>query len=174
MVMAGIKITDGLGLTAGFQIRDDSPLAKAKLTQLVSSGKELFGELDKPMDQADFKSLSLGAEITSPDLISGKLVGLSIGGSANCGVSIVTSTDGVVFGRDQFSPSIAIASNDAWLGVELDLIAKAKLSVSANAVGISFEGIANLRARHSLAFLRRDSRFRRSAMHAPQLSVIFR
>jgi hypothetical protein len=139
MNMADIKITDNFGLTADFQIRDDSPLAKAKLTQLFSAGKQLFGELDKPMDQADFKSLSLGAEITSPDLISGKLVGLSIGGGANCGLSILTSTDGFVFGKDQFSPSIAIASNEAWQGVELDLIAKAKVSVSAKAVGVSFE-----------------------------------
>src|SRR5271163_3299146 len=142
--MADIKITDNFGADADFQIRDDSPLAKANLTQLVSAGKELFGELDKPLDQADFKSLSLGAEITSPDLMSGKLVSLSIGGGANCGVSILTSTDGFVFGKDQFSPSIAIASNEAWLGVEMDLIAKAKVSESANAVGVSFEGNSKL------------------------------
>ncbi|HTU49724.1 MAG TPA: hypothetical protein VMF56_03965 [Acidobacteriaceae bacterium] len=142
--MADIKITDNFDLTADFQIRDDSPLAKAKLTQLVSAGKELFGELDKPLDQADLKSFSLGAEITSPDLISGKLVSLSIGGGANCAVSILTSTDGFVFGKDQFSPSIAIGSNEAWLGVEMDLIAKAKVSVSANAVGVSFEGDSKL------------------------------
>ncbi len=142
--MADIKITDNVDADADFQIRDDSPLAKAKLTQLFSASKELFGELDKPLDQADFKSFSLGAEITSPDLLSGNLVSLAIGGGANCGVSILTSTDGFVFGTDQFSPSIAIASNEAWLGVELDLIAKANVSLSATGVGVSLGGDSKL------------------------------
>ena len=137
--MADIKITDNLDLNADFQIRDGSPLANAKLTHLVSSSKELFGELDKPLDQADLKTISLGAQMTSPNLLSGNLVGLSIGGGVNCGLSILTSTDGYVFGKDQFSPSIPITPGEAWLGVEIDLIAKAKVTVSDNAVGVSFE-----------------------------------
>jgi hypothetical protein len=41
--MADVIITDTLGATADFQIRDDSPLAKAKSTQLVSSAPEAYG-----------------------------------------------------------------------------------------------------------------------------------
>jgi len=40
--MADISITGGIDLTASLQLRDDSPLAKAKLTQLFTTSKELF------------------------------------------------------------------------------------------------------------------------------------
>jgi hypothetical protein len=138
--MADIKITDNFGLTADLQIRDSSPLAKARLTQLVSPGKELFAEFDKPIDHADLKSFSLDAIATSPDLLSRDLPSLTMVGGINCGISILTSADGSVFGKDQFSPSIPIASNEAWLGVELDVVAKARVAMSANSVGIAFEG----------------------------------
>jgi hypothetical protein len=36
--MADIKITDNVSASADFKIRDDSPLAKAGLTQLVTTG----------------------------------------------------------------------------------------------------------------------------------------
>ena len=39
--MSVIKITDSIGATANISIRDDSPVAKAKLTELVSSAKEI-------------------------------------------------------------------------------------------------------------------------------------
>jgi hypothetical protein len=42
--MADIRVTDNFGLSANLQIRDESPLAKAKLTQLVAAGKEFFDE----------------------------------------------------------------------------------------------------------------------------------
>ena len=142
--MADIKITDNFGLSADLQIRDDSPLAKAKLTHLVSAGKELFDEFGKPVDQADLKIVSFGATATSPDLLSSDLPNLTIGGGVNCGISVLSSTDGFVFGKDPFALPIPIASNEAWLGVELDLIAKVKAALSASFVGVSFEGDAKL------------------------------
>jgi hypothetical protein len=51
--MADIKVTDNADLSADLNIRDDSPLAKAKLTQLVITGKELLDDFSKPIDQAD-------------------------------------------------------------------------------------------------------------------------
>jgi len=142
--MADVTITDTFGVTADFQIRDDSPLARAKLTRLVSTGKELFGELDKPVDQVDLKSFSLGAQATSADLLSSNLEKLVITDGVNSSVRILTSADGAVFGKNQFSPSIPIAPNEAWLSVDLDLAASAKLSISSNSVGVSFEGDSKL------------------------------
>jgi hypothetical protein len=142
--MADIKITDNFGLSAGLKIRDDSPLAKAKLTQLVAAGKEFFAEFKKPMDEADVKTLSFGATATSPDLLSSNLPNLTVGGGVDCGITILTSADAFVFGKDPFSLVIPIASNQAWLGVEFDLIAKVKAAMSASFVGVALEGDAKL------------------------------
>ena len=142
--MAVITFTDGVGVDADFQIRDDSPLAKAKLTQIVPSGKELFGQLNKPLDQVDLKAFTLGAQVTSPDLLASRLERLTVTAGVNSALHILTSADGAVFGRNQFAPSIPIAPNEAWLSVELDLAASAKLSVSSRTVGVSFEGDSSL------------------------------
>lgn len=142
--MSDIKITDNFGLSADLQIRDDSPLAKAKLTQLVAAGREFFDELNKPVDQADLKSVSFAATATSPDLLNSDLSKLTMGGGSNCGITIVTAADGSLFGKDPFSLSIPITSNEAWLGVDLNLIVKVKAGASASFVGVSFEGDAAL------------------------------
>ncbi|MBV8674286.1 MAG: hypothetical protein JOZ33_12695 [Acidobacteriaceae bacterium] len=143
--MADIKITNNLDLSADFQIRDGSALAKAHLTNLVTPGKELFGELDKPIDQADFRNVSLGAQMTSPNLLDSKLVNLCLCAGVNCGISILTATDGYLFGKDQFSPSIPIRPGEAWLGFEIDLAAKAKLAASDNSVGVCLLGDSTLK-----------------------------
>lgn len=137
--MADIKITDNFGATADFQIRDNSPLANARLTHLVSAGKEVMAEFDKPLDQADFKTVALGPEIISPNLINSSINSVTLTAGMSCGLSILTSADGFVFGKDQFSPTIPIAPGEAWLGVEMDLFAKAKVAVTDNAVGVSFK-----------------------------------
>jgi hypothetical protein len=61
--MADIKITDDAALSADLKISDTSPLAKAKLTQLVTTGKQLFDDLGKPIDQADEQSVALGGTL---------------------------------------------------------------------------------------------------------------
>ena len=121
--MAIIPLTDTLGLDADFQIRDDSALAKAGVTRLVPTGKELFGELNKPLDQVDLKAFTLGAQVTSPDLLSSNIEKLTVAAGANSALHILTSGDGALFGANQFAPAIPIAANEAWLGIELDLAA---------------------------------------------------
>jgi hypothetical protein len=142
--MSDVKITDNFGLSADFQIRDDSPLAKAKLTQLVAAGKEFFDEFNKPIDQADIKTLSFGATATSPDLLSSDLPTLTLTRGVDCGITVITAADGFLFGKDPFSLSIPISSNEAWLGVEFDLITKVKAGASASFVGVSLENDAKL------------------------------
>jgi hypothetical protein len=83
--MADIKITDEATLTADLNISDTSPLAKAKLSQLVPTGKQLFGDFDKPIDQADEQSVALGGTFNSPNFLSGDLDNLVAGAGMNCG-----------------------------------------------------------------------------------------
>jgi len=135
--LANIKITDNFGLDADLQIRDDSPLAKAGLTQLVSTVKELFGDFDKPIDQADEQSFDLGATFTSPNLLNDDVSSLTVSAGINCGLSISKAADKLLFPDDGFSPIIPIAPGQAWISVEVDLTASASVGATANGVGVS-------------------------------------
>jgi hypothetical protein len=142
--MADIKITDEATLTTDFKISDTSPLAKAKLSQLVTTGKQLFGDFDKPIDQADEQSVALGGTFNSPNFLSGDMDNLVAGAGMNCGLTISKSSHKLLFLDDGFSPVIPIAPNQAWLGVEFDLTATVTVGASANGVGVSFEGDAKV------------------------------
>jgi hypothetical protein len=142
--MADIKITDEATLTADFKISDTSPLAKAKLSQLVTTGKQLFDDFDKPIDQADEQSVTLGGTFDSPNLLSGDVDKLVAGVGMNCGLTISKSSDKLLFADDEFSPVIPIAPNQAWLAVEFDLTANVKVGASANGVGVSLGGDAKV------------------------------
>jgi hypothetical protein len=142
--MADIKITDEAALTADLKISDTSPLAKAKLTQLVTTGRQLFDDLGKPIDQADEQSVALGGTFSSPNLLSGDVNTLAADAGMNCGLTISKSSDKLLFADDGFSPVIPIAPNQAWLGVEFDLTATVLAGASANGVGVSFAGDANV------------------------------
>jgi hypothetical protein len=142
--MADISITSNFGLSEDIEIRDSSPLAKAKLTQLTSVAKEFFAEFKKPIDQADVKRLAFGATATSPNLLSDGITHLTFGAGINCGIEILTSSDGSLFGKDQFALSIPIETDQVWLGVDVDVLAKANVAASSNWVGVSLEGDSSL------------------------------
>jgi hypothetical protein len=143
--MADIRITSNFGLSEDIQIRDDSPLAKVKLTQLLSAGKEFFQEFTKPIDQADVKRLAFGATATSPNLLSGGMPSLTLSAGTNFGLDLFTSADGSLFGKDLFALAIPIAANQAWLGVEVDVLAKATATASSNGVGVCLEADSALK-----------------------------
>jgi hypothetical protein len=143
--MADIRITSNFGFSEDIEIRDNSPLAKAKLTQLLSAAKEFFAEFGKPIDQADIKRFAFGAIATSPNLLSGGLPSLTLGAGINCGLDIFISTDGSLFGKDQFAIAIPIGADQAWLGVEADVLAKVNAAASSNWVGISLEADSALK-----------------------------
>lgn len=143
MHMEDIKLTDNFGLGGDLQIRDDSPLAKAKLTRLVTTVKALFDNFIKPIDQADFSSVALGASATSPNLLNDDLP-VTIGGGMNCTLSITKAADKLLFKDDGFSPVIPIAPNQAWIGVELDVNVSADAKASANGVGVELAGASKL------------------------------
>jgi hypothetical protein len=137
--MADIKITSNFGLSEDLQIRDDSPLAKVKFTTLLSAGKEFFQEFTKPIDKADLKRLGFGATATSPNLLNGAIPSLTLSAGINFGLDIFTSADGSLFGKDLFALTIPIQADQAWLGVEVDVLAKVTLTGSADSVGVCLE-----------------------------------
>lgn len=142
--MADIKVTDNVDLSVDLKIRDDSPLANAKLTQLVTTGKQLFDDFSKPIDKAGGQSAALGATFTSPNLLSDNTTNFTVDAGINCGLSISKPADKLLFPDDGFSPVIPITTNQAWFGVEFDLTATATVGASANGVGVSFEGDVKL------------------------------
>jgi len=141
--MSVIKITDSVGAIANATIRDDSLIAKAKLTELVSSAKEIVKSFAKPVDQSDIGSISLGAQFTSPNLLS-EVPGLSIKAGANCDLAVITSRDNVLFADDSFSPIIPITSGQCWMEFGTDIAVEANLSASSNGFGVALAGSAGL------------------------------
>lgn len=49
--MADIKTTDNVSLSADLDLREGAPLQKAGLGSLLTTGKQFFQDLDKPLDQ---------------------------------------------------------------------------------------------------------------------------
>jgi hypothetical protein len=134
--MASIQITDNLGLNANLQIRDDSPLAKAGLTKLVSTTKQLFDDFGKPVDQADVESFGLGGTFTTPNMLSSDVSSIAASAGINCGLSIAKAADQLLFPDDGFSPRIPIEADQVWVGVEVDLTGSVAASTSVNGIGI--------------------------------------
>lgn len=134
--MADITITDGVDLSAQIKLQDSSPLAKAKLTQLLTTTRELFADFSKPVDQADERLVAFGGNFTSPNLLSGDLM-LTATAGTNCDLKIVEAEDKLLFLDDGFSPTIPIVPNQAWVGVEFDLTAGIAAGATANGVGVS-------------------------------------
>jgi hypothetical protein len=134
--MADITITNSVDLSAVIKLQDDSLLAKAKLTQLLTTARELFEDFGKPVDQADVQSFAFGGNFTSPNLLSGDLT-LTATVGTNCDVTIVETKNKLLFPDDNFSPTIPIALNQAWVGVEVDLTASVSAGAEADGVGVS-------------------------------------
>ena len=143
--MADVQITSDFGLSEDVQIRDNSPLAKAKLTQLLSAGKEFFADFEKPMDQADVKRLAFGATASSPSLLSSGLPSLTLSAGINFGLDVFTSIDHSLFGNDQFALVIPIDPDHAWLAVEVDVLTRVNAAASTNWIGISLESDSALK-----------------------------
>ncbi len=119
-------------------------MLKSGLGSLVTTGKQFFEDLDKPLDQTNVQAVALGGTFSIPSLLSGDLSSLAACAGMNCNLTVRKVTDKLLFDDDGFSPVIPIPANQAWLGVELDLSATATVAASANGVGVSFEGVGQL------------------------------
>jgi hypothetical protein len=142
--MSTIKITDVVGASADLQIRDDSPLAKAKLTQLISTAKSLLADFDKPVDQTDIGTVALGVQLSTPSSLIDGIPDLTVSGGINCDLAVLTSADKVLFPSDGFAPTIPILVNQSWVGVTVDVNLGASLSAAADGFGIAVQAGAKL------------------------------
>ena len=138
--MSTVQITDETGATFDLQIRDDCPLAKAKPTQLVSAAESFVASFSKPVDECQLSRVTFGAAFNSPNLISDAAPDLSISAGVNCGLTVLTSANKLLFADDGFSPKIPIGADQCWIGFEVDAALGAKLSASADGFGVAVQG----------------------------------
>lgn len=107
ILMADLQITDTLGLVATLEIRDDSPLAKAKITQISSLSPALRDEFTKPLDQTSLKGFSFGAKCSTPNASIGSIATITLGAGVCGEISIIRPVDKTLFPSDTFSQSHA-------------------------------------------------------------------
>jgi hypothetical protein len=135
--MADIKITDSLSLVVQLKIADDSALAKAGITQLISATSSFVSQLSGPVDQAPFQSAGFGAKVTAPSQLIDNAATLAINATASGQLTIKTSKDKCLFDDDGLSPTIPITPADCWIGLEMDTNITSKISGTANGFGVS-------------------------------------
>jgi hypothetical protein len=140
--LANLQLTDAFGLNTTLQIRDDSPLAKAKLTHLAGVGHSLANVMDTPIDQLPVKGFSFGADCLAPSALIGTAAKVTLGAGVCCAVSIMTPIDKSLFEQDGFA--LAILPDQCWIGIELDMTADANLQAQTDGFGVGIKGTAKL------------------------------
>ena len=138
--MADITITDNLAVSADLEVSDASTLAKAGLKQLISHSASFVSDLDKPIDQTDFKTATFGAKFSVPSELIAKGTKFTVK-SGVCGVLSLSGHDQKKLFDDQFSPEIAIAPDERWLSLGVDVSFDANLAATVDGVGVAVEGI---------------------------------
>lgn len=142
--MADLQITDQFGLNTTLQLRDDSLLAKAKLTGLHGIPQSLKDEIDKPIDQTSLKGFSFGMDCSSPGAMVGGVAKITVCAGICGEVSIVRPTDKTLFPDDTFSPVIAITKDQCWMGAELDVSVDGNSQATVDGFGVGIKGTAKL------------------------------
>jgi len=142
--MSTIQITDLVGAVVEVQVRDNSPLAKAKLTQLLTTARSFIDSFAAPVDHFDLKTVSLGAQLSTPSSLIDGVPDLTVSGGINCDFIVMTATDKLLFPNDGFAPTIPIAANQCWVGFEVDAALGTKLSATADGFGVAVQGGAKL------------------------------
>jgi hypothetical protein len=138
--MADISLSDNTGVTASLQLRDDSPLGKAKLGQLAAAGASLIADIDKSVADADFKTIDFGVDLKSPAIPAGRAGEVPISGGIKGSLSVIKSVDGPLFADDGFSPVIPVPKDNCWLAFGLNLTVAAKASASIDGFGLGVKG----------------------------------
>jgi len=137
VAMSVIKITDVVGAAADLEIRDDSPFAKAKITQLLSTIGSLIADLNKRVDQTDISRVDMGIQFSTPSSLIDGVPTLTVNGGINCDLAVRTPADKFLFPPDNFAPVIAISANQSWVGFTLDVNIGIGLSAAADGFGIA-------------------------------------
>ncbi len=142
--MAKISISDQAGLTADLQIREDSPLVKAGLTQIVSTVTTFAGNFVRPIGESDLRKVVFGATFKAPSALIANAAALAVNGAASGVLSIFKPADLALFGDDPFAPAIPIAPGECWVGCEIDASVSGQLSAAVDGFGVSAGAAASV------------------------------
>ena len=134
--MPTIAITDTTGVTTNVEIRADSPLAQAGLTQIVSTAASLAGSLIQPVDQAPVQTVVLGAAFNDPSFLISGAATLALSAAANAQLTLFKPADKTLFGADPFAPTITIGPQECWIGFEIDANVAGALTGTADGFGV--------------------------------------
>jgi hypothetical protein len=132
-----IPLTDGAQTSIEIEVRDDSPLAKARPSQLLSAGRGLLGEIKRPIDQVDFGSVSLGFSFKSPSALIADTAVLTIKAGTNSTLRILRPSDTTVFPVDAYSLAVPIRPNECWIGIELTSLVEPKIGTTFDGFGVA-------------------------------------
>ncbi len=142
--MADLQITDTFGLSTTLQLRDDSPLAKAKMTQLASIKQALENEIDKPISETSLKGFSFGVNCSAPKATIGDVATVMADGGVCGEIAIVRPVDKTLFPDDGFSLTMSIAPDQCWIGVGLDTSVNANVQASMDGFGVGIKDTSRL------------------------------
>jgi hypothetical protein len=134
--MPNIALTDTTGLTTNLTLRDDSPLAKAGLTQIISTATSLAGSLNQAVDQTPIQNVVLSANFNDPSMLLEGAATVGVKASGGAQITVRKVADQSLFGNDPFAPTIPIDVGQCWVGFEIDASLAGKVSASADGFGV--------------------------------------
>lgn len=136
--MAKITINDNFGLSADLNIRDDSPLAKAKGSKLVLAAVSLAQDFTAPLDQINLERATFGGSFDQPDVLVNDAASLALNSTLTGVLSVRRTADQTLFGGTGISAlDVPIANGECWVGLEIDGALTGKLSAKADGFGLA-------------------------------------
>jgi hypothetical protein len=138
--MPDISITDNVGLTASLQLTDTSPFSFSKLASLNFNNLPVVSDFKKPIDQSTIRDASCGVKLTAPSLLIGDGTQFIVQSEVTGELSIHKPSDKTLFDDDGFTPEIAIANGECWIGFEVQTSLTAKVSAAFDGFGVGLQG----------------------------------
>ena len=132
------KITDSASASADFDIEDTSLLSQLGATEFAFHTAAFVANVGKPVDQSGFKTATFGGNFTAPSRLLLNAAKLAINSDVSGEFGLVTCADKKLFG-DDFTPEIAIASDECWVSLEIDTLVDGRLSATVDGVGVSVD-----------------------------------
>lgn len=158
--MPKIPIVNGFELAADLQFSDTSDLAKCGLKGLIARADEFLKSADLPLDEAPFRSTSLGPEFNAPAVQLEAGVELAFEADATIGIVLYHSADGSLFDPADGSPSVPIGVDQCWVAVSLDSTLDFTVGATTPAGwGVSGEETTARRVANYVLIERADGRF---------------
>jgi hypothetical protein len=144
--MPDIKITDSIHATADIEFRDAAPLGLAKLSGLNFNSLPIVRDFTKPIDQCSLKQIEFGPTFIAPSLLLSNETALEVQGATTGALSVWNADSKTLFEEDQFCPQIPILPGECWIGLNLQLLLKAKAGATFNGFGVAAEGSSTVGA----------------------------